>query len=416
VIPLRGLAPFAAGCAALLLSTLLLTQVGFWSGTREVDTGIYRGYGSRVLDGQVPYRDFSLEYPPGALPAFVVPAVGHPGAGAYRSRFAWLMALCGVALLAAAAVGLRALGVPRRRQLVLLAAAGAAPLVLGPVSVTRYDLWPAALTAGALAAYLRGRSGLGGGLLGLATAAKLYPAAAAPVVLADVWRREGRAAALRSLAALVLVFAACVVPFAAVAPHGTLHAFSVQLRRPLELESLGAALLVAAHQVAGLSLGVEQSYGSVNLGGGSAAAVAALTTVLEAVLLAWIWIACARRRLAPVEVATGAAAAIAVVVAFGKVFSPQYLLWLLPLVLLVDRRLRGAALALLLAACALTQGWFPRRFPQLERLNAPESWLLVVRDVVVVALALLLARAVAARREPSQRAVELGGAVGHPGD
>src|SRR5215468_6401111 len=37
------------------------------------DMSLYSLYGHRIADGQAPYRDFRLEYPPGALPLFVVP-------------------------------------------------------------------------------------------------------------------------------------------------------------------------------------------------------------------------------------------------------------------------------------------------------------------------------------------------------
>src|ERR1017187_5316375 len=37
------------------------------------DVAIYFGYASRIVDGQVPYRDFTLEYPPLALPFFLLP-------------------------------------------------------------------------------------------------------------------------------------------------------------------------------------------------------------------------------------------------------------------------------------------------------------------------------------------------------
>src|SRR4029450_2581681 len=35
-----------------------------------VDTPVYEEYGEAMAAGQVPYRDFELEYPPGALPVF----------------------------------------------------------------------------------------------------------------------------------------------------------------------------------------------------------------------------------------------------------------------------------------------------------------------------------------------------------
>src|SRR5947207_10786789 len=41
-----------------------------------IDTPVYEKYGDAMADGKVPYRDFRVEYPPAALPAFVLPALG----------------------------------------------------------------------------------------------------------------------------------------------------------------------------------------------------------------------------------------------------------------------------------------------------------------------------------------------------
>lgn len=81
------------------------------------------------------------------------------------------------------------------------------------------------------------------------------------------------------------------------------------------------------------------------------------------------------------------AACVCAFIAFGKVLSPQYLVWLLPLVRLV-RGLRGVvAGALLVASMLLTQLWFPYRYLDLVyELDARASWLVVSRDLALVAL------------------------------
>ena len=68
----------------------------FWAHGAIVDWPTYQAYGDRMKAGAVPYRDFPVEYPPGALPVFLLPSLL---GGSYAATFAWLMAVCGVALV-----------------------------------------------------------------------------------------------------------------------------------------------------------------------------------------------------------------------------------------------------------------------------------------------------------------------------
>src|SRR5262245_55581668 len=218
--------------------------------------------------GSVPYRDFGLEYPPGALPVFVVPALGHEGDGdAFRRSFETLMALCAGLLLLALAVALWGLDVSLREYFGALALAAVAPLLLGSVVLTRFDLWPDAVTAGALAALVWGRGRLGHGLLALGIAVKVWPGGIVPLAAAYVWRKHGRREALICLGVAAAVLAAIVVPFAAIAPEGIFRSFERQLTRPLQIESVGAALVVLSHHVLGTGVAMEASHGSQDIGG-----------------------------------------------------------------------------------------------------------------------------------------------------
>jgi len=78
-------------------------------------------------------------------------------------------------------------------------------------------------------------------------------------------------------------------------------------------------------------------------------------------------------------------------IAFSKVLSPQFLIWLIPLVPLVRGRRGVAASALLGLALLLTQLWFPIRYWDLAlRFAAFPSWLVVARDLVLLALLAVL--------------------------
>ena len=71
-----------------------------------------------------------------------------------------------------------------------------------------------------------------------------------------------------------------------------------------------------------------------NLSGSLPDAVAVLTLVLEAVAVVAVWLLYARARDARARLPVAFAAAVAGFLAFTKVFSPQYLVWLVPLVVL----------------------------------------------------------------------------------
>ena len=72
--------------------------------------------------------------------------------------------------------------------------------------------------------------------------------------------------------------------------------------------------------------------------------------------------------------------------------SPQFLIWLVPLVPLVRGRRGLAASGLLFVAMVLTQVWFPFRYWSYALAFDPtSSWLVLVRDLVLLGLLFALA-------------------------
>jgi Glycosyltransferase family 87 len=397
----RGLAV----AATLVAVTLFLLgwgvlHRGFFADRPIVDTPTYERYGSAMSDGQVPYRDFAVEYPPGALPVFAIPALGDPSSETFRVRFEALMAFFGQAMIVSLAVALVALGASRRWLLGGLAVAALAPVLLGPVVLSRFDLWPAALTAVAFCALVTGRFRLGHLALGAAVVAKLYPAVLAPLTVAYVWKREGRREALLCAGLMLGVVAVVYAPFVAVAPGGVWDSLWDQATRPLQIESLGAGVLLVAHHVFGTGVTMESSHGSQNLAGTAPEVLAVLHTLLQAGALVATWILFARGPASRERLLLASAAALVAFIALGKVLSPQFLIWLIPAIPLVAGRRGLVASGLIAAALVLTQLWFPYRYWELAlEFGTLESWLVLVRDLVLVALFAWLAWALL-DREP----------------
>jgi uncharacterized membrane protein len=342
-----------------------------------VDWPTYEAYADRILhQGLVPYRDFAVEYPPGALAAFLPPAAF----GDYPTAFAWEMALVGLLL-----VGVVAYARPAAAFYVALV-----PVLAGSLILSRFDLWPALLATAAVAALAADRHALGWALLGGAVAAKLWPGVIVPPALAWSLRRGHRRAPLVGAAVVVAVFGA----FAAVAPHGLWESLRGQASRPLQIESLAASLVTTFGHPH-----VITSHGSQNVTGHGA--LAAATSVLQLAALAAVWIAAARHER---PLARHAAASVCAFAAFGKVLSPQFLIWLAPLVPLVRGRRGILATGLLTAAFVLTQVWFPAHYwPYVN--DFARAPVVLLRNLTLVALFAVL---VAPCGPPGLRAESVG--------
>ena len=260
VAALVALAVFGAAWALL--------HRGFYRRSQIVDTPVYQRYGDAMADGQVPYLDFSVEYPPAAMPIFLLPAIGdRHDPRIYRRNFERLMVLCGLLAIAGAAIALGALRAEPERLFAALGFAALAPLALGSVILTRFDLWPTALLVLGLAAVLAERKRTGLGVLGLAAAAKIFPVVVVPPALAYVWRRYGRREALLCGGIFAAVLALCFLPFVRLSPGGVWDSLHRQADRPLQIESLGSSFLLVAHQFRVWTVHLNLSHGSQNQGG-----------------------------------------------------------------------------------------------------------------------------------------------------
>jgi uncharacterized membrane protein len=354
---------------------------GLFRADRFRDVHVYQGYAEKLLDGALPYRDVFVEYPPGAFAVFLPPNAF--GADHYNAAFKALMAVCGAATIVLVALVLAELGASRLRIGVAVALLALAPIALGPISLNTYDAWPALLTVLTLWLLLRRHDVLAFAVLGLAVSAKVYPLVLVPLAGWLVWRRAGARRTLIALGVMVVVVAAVVAPFAAYAPHGVFESFRSQATRGLQVESFGASLLLVLDKLGLYDAEVVRTTGVAgrNLAGGTADVVAAGLLVLEAAAVATVWALYARARDARELLPVAFAAAVAGFLAFTKVFSPQYLVWLLPLVVAA-----GSPVAVGLAAVAvvLAQVWF-FHYGALFRLEWP-VWVLLARDLVVVAL------------------------------
>src|SRR4029079_9754818 len=186
------------------------------------------------------------------------------------------------------------------------------------------------------------------------------------------------------------VVALIFLPFVRLSPGGVWDSLHRQADRPLQIESLGASFLLVAHQFGFWTVHLNLSHGSQNQGGSLADTLAAVQSAVQALVVIGLWLAVARAPPTPERLVRYSAACVAAFIAFGKVLSPQFLIWLLPLVPLVRGRRGLTASALLGLALLLTQVLFPIRYFDLVDVGGVPSCVLLARDLVLVALLVVL--------------------------
>jgi predicted membrane-bound dolichyl-phosphate-mannose-protein mannosyltransferase len=366
----------------------MLTARAFFGTLVLTDAPVYFDFATKLDAALVPYRDFPLEYPPGALPAFILPwLVAGPHPAAYGMAFQQLMLGCGVAAIAFEAFALTRLGASRTRLALALVFTSISPLLIGPVILSHFDMLPAMITAAALAAAVSRHERIAGGAIGLGAIVKVYPLVLLPVLVLYVWRRSGRREAILVGATSAMVAGLVLLPFAILGPSGVWDALVRQASRPLQAESLGAALLFVQRGLTGGTLEIESSSGSQNIAGPTGSLFAALETVALAVALLAVWLWFWRGRPQPRRLIQASVASVVAYVAFGKVLSPQYLVWLIPVVPLLGGRRGIIAAAFVALAYLLTEAYFPKRyFTLVNEGDLGVATTVLLRDLSLVAL------------------------------
>lgn len=360
---------------------------GFFNHVKMLDTPIYAGYAEHMKDGELPFRDFVEVYPPLALPVFLIPGLiaGQYFSG-YTEVFEAIMLICGLGAVGLASQMAAAMGMRGKRLGAVMALGGLTPLLIGSVILSRYDLWPTLLTIGAMAALYYDMPRTGFALLALGAAAKAYPLVLVPLAAIYVWRSQGRRVTLESLGIFLGLLLVTCLPFLILAPHGFWNSIYNQTGRPLQIESLGATIWLFAHQVLGTHLHVYFTHGSDNIDSHASMQFATVISVLQIGSLLAVYAIFALGRATKERLLAWCTAAVCAFIVFDAVLSPQYLLWLVPMVMVVSGRKGLRAVGLLALAMAMTQIWFPHHFVGLKHFQPLESWGVIARDLVLLAL------------------------------
>ena len=399
------------------------------------DVRAYHEYASRTLNGEIPYRHFDVEYPIGALPLFLLPRLFVSGEITYRWAFAAEMLLFDAALVwLVAKQGERTVGAGRA---VFWYSLGLA--LLGAIPIARFDLAATFLAFAAMMALNSKRSGLGGVLAGIGGLVKLFPVVvAAPNSVAWPLRKVGLAIPTRelspsqttdgsaspalpgrSITALLVTFSIGASIWFLIGGPGVMRSIRYHGERGLEIESLYAGGLIVMAKILRWPLAHQFNHSSVELIAPYAAIAAKLAPILQLIAIAWVLrpaFKAAPSSPSPVPLVvpdqcssaiiqgywsgttsdtreiTRAAACILAFALFGKVLSPQYLLWMLPFVAALEGRTGRIGRPLLMLACGLTTLLYFWAGVGLLQFHPLAVAILNIRNLLLLALFVILTR------------------------
>ena len=352
------------------------------------DLAVYRTYGLQVLAGAIPYRDFHVEYPPLALVPMTLPLLAPPTSGIDDLGYVWRFALA-EGVLAAATGWLLFVATGRSRSTLAL---WAALVGLAWASVAlRYDLWPVLCVAVAVLVVHR-RPAAAGVALGLGTMLKLYPLALLPVLGAYALAGRDRAAFVRLVVGCASIVGIVMAAAWVLAGPASLDWLRYQQERGLQIESVGAGLILGLHVLVSQPLDIVYAFGSIQVQAPGSDLLVAASPFVLAVLLGFVTAVAALRfrrdyarlgRVSGASLDLASAAAIAVLLVGSKVLSVQYVIWLLPFAIVLPVRMRW----LLLAITALSTAIYTIDYTALERLETPLIAALLVRNALLAILA-----------------------------
>ncbi len=379
---LRRIASYALEFG-LLVAALALTRiltVSLWR-LSNGDVTLYHRYALAFWTQHPLLHALPVEYPPLAIVPFSLTLL--PPVPDYLALYAYWMG----ALVIVGYLGFLRYSTHRRALIYALYLLVGATATL----LARFDLVPALLTLAALWATQRRRFSSAYLLIAAGVLLKLYPIFLLPVVViahADAlttgaqregqgedqadglarasWWQGGPRAFVRRLLAQPALFpvargaALCLGTVAlgfvcalALNPSGALSGFSYASDRPLQVESTPASLLWLGTLVS-LPAGPDYSFSSLNYVGALDGVVKPLSAVALVVACGLVYYRQARGRL---TLGQACVACLCAVIATNKIFSPQYLIWVLPVVAAVE----GLDLAWL-AVCILTTIVYPNLY------------------------------------------------------
>lgn len=285
------------------------------------DMGLYFNGVEQWSNGKVPFKDFNLEYPPGALLLLSVPYVLSNTIESYKTSFtvfSLIFILIGFLLL-----------YEKRKNWKMIIYGLLLLCMPSEMLFQRFDIFVAIITLASFVLLQRKYYFWSALLLGSSIGMKFYPIVLVPFFILDISILKQK---IRYGASAILGLMLSIIPFATqgASIKGMLYFWEYNKNREIQLESTWSSLSLALRPW-GEAVEVYTAYGAKNLGSDHSKFFTSLAFFISiAILLACILYFWKLKKKSAHTAVTVVFLYLLCFIFFNKVFSPQYLLWLIP--------------------------------------------------------------------------------------
>lgn len=382
---------------------VLLFVLVFLSGTAEQDVVNFFAHSEAIKSGQMPYRDFVFEFPPFSLIFFIIP-------GLFTSDLETYAMLFGLEVVVFITVTLHF-------TLLICERIGANKLAVAFIftmffviyfPIRKFDIFPACATLIALYFFMERRFGLAYGFAAFATLTKIYPVLIILLFLvlnllekSDDKEKNIATGVLACIA--VSVMAVAPLMLAGVSFTDCLGFIGFHADRGFQVESLFAVLVRVLAAFGLTTYWIVPAHDTHDVVGPLCDAIVPFWTIVVVIAVGAMFLIAAKLVLGrPGRTAAGwndrslilmATAVILMFMMTNKVFSTQYMVWIMPMLALIPMMAKSTDLKIAACVIVLLSVDFGRYFLAFD--NSTDMYLMfnIFRDVMLIAIMCMCVRA-----------------------
>ena len=362
----------------------------------------YFFYGDAIFNGILPYEpynDMNWEYPPLAYLFLAIPRLFSSDPRGYQAAFivmALIFTLIGLWIV-------RGLSLKYEKNAkIMMSLYTLTVLMMIQFFFDRFDVIVAVFALAAVYLYLEKRYTWAFLLLVIGLFIKLYPGFMFPVFLIPFIASRDIRAVLKHTGTFLVACVVLIIPFIIWSPDTFLTFVSYHSDRGIQIESTAASIILFLEMLGLTSVQTINEYWSFGLSGGLADAVSPILMPLMIVMMGIFCIAyyvhCRKsdedERFG--SVAWASFALIMIFVVFNKVFSAQYMVWLMmlviPMMMFIDDRDMIRKVYLLFLATIITTLYFGLLYHGLCYHEPFAVLMLFIRNILIVALMVFVIR------------------------